>query len=200
MIRKKALTQIEIAEILAERWSGRAYDPDRPVERDELLALLEAARWAPSCFGDQPWRYLIWDRFAEPERWRRAFDCLSEGNRRWAFRAPLLMLALADSRFSDGRPNRWGQYDTGAASLSLALEATARGLMAHQMSGFDADKVRVEFAIPERYECMAMLTVGYPLPESRIPEELKEREYAPRSRRPLSESFFVGEWGNPFQP
>jgi nitroreductase len=200
MFRKKALTRIEIAAVLAERWSGRAYDPDRPVERNKLLALLEAARWAPSCFGDQPWRYLIWERLAEPERWRRAFDCLTEGNRRWAFRAPILMLACADSRFSDGRPNRWGPYDTGAASMSLAIEATALGLMVHQMGGFDAGKIRAEFAIPERYECMAMMTVGYQLPEDRIPDELKEREYAPRSRRPLAESFFMGEWGKSFEP
>jgi nitroreductase len=199
MFEKKASTQAEIADVLARRWSGRAYDPDRPVEREKLAALLEAACWSPSCFGDQPWRYLVWDRFADAERWRRAFDGLSEGNRAWAVRAPLLMLACADSLFGDGRANRWGQYDTGAAGMSLSIQATALGLMVHQMGGFDAGKMRAEFAIPERYECMAMIAVGYQLPEDRIPDDLKPREYAPRIRRPLAESFFAGEWGQPFE-
>lgn len=198
MFEKKAATRVEIADVLARRWSGRAFDPDRPVEREKLAALLEAARWSPSCFGDQPWRYLVWDRLADAGRWRRACDGLSEGNRGWAERAPLLMLACADSRFTDGRPDRWGQYDTGAAGMSLSIQATALGLMVHQMGGFDAGKIRAEFAIPERYECMAMIAVGYQLPEDQIPEELREREYAPRARRPLAESFFMGEWGEPF--
>jgi nitroreductase len=199
MFEKKASTQVEIAPVLAERWSGRAYDPDRPVEREKLIALLEAARWAPSCFGDQPWRFLVWDRFADAETWQRAFDCLSEGNRPWVIRAPLLLLASADRQFTDGRPNRWGQYDTGAAAMSLSIEATALGLMVHQMGGFDAARIRAEFAIPERYDCMAMIAVGYQLPEALIPEELKEREYAPRSRREIRERFFMGEWEQAFE-
>jgi nitroreductase len=198
MLEKPASTQVPIADALARRWSGRAYDPDRPVEPQKLLALLEAARWSPSCFGDQPWRYLVWDRLADPARWRRAFECLAEGNRGWAGQAPLLMLACADNQFADGRPNRWGQYDTGAASMSLSVQATALGLMVHQMGGFDAQKIRAEFAIPERFHCMAMLAVGYQLPEERIPEALKERELAPRARRPLAESFFAGGWGEPW--
>lgn len=200
MIEKNAFTRVAIADILARRWSGRAYDPDRPVESEKLTALLEAARWAPSCFGDQPWRYLIWNRFADSATWQRAYDCLSEGNRTWVFRAPLLMLACADRQFTDGRPNRWGQHDTGAATMSLSLQATALGLMVHQMGGFDAAKIRAEFTIPERYDCMAMMTVGYQLAENQVPEELREREFAARTRRELSNSFFVGEWENPFQP
>ncbi|MGX2040079.1 nitroreductase family protein [Methylocaldum sp. MU1018] len=199
MFEKRASTQVQIADVLALRWSGRAYDPERPVERAKLTALLEAARWAPSCFGDQPWRYLIWDRIAESESWSRAFDCLSEGNKNWAVHAPVLMLAVASDLFSDGRPNRWGQYDTGAASMSLAVQATALGLMVHQMGGFDAKKIQAEFAIPDGYACMAMITVGYQIAEDKIPNELKEREYATRMRRPLSHAFFFGTWGKPFE-
>jgi nitroreductase len=195
MFDKKADTQVEIHGLLARRWSGRAYDPDRPVERDKLLALLEAARWSPSCFGDQPWRFLVWDRCADPHAWQRAFDCLAEGNRTWAFRAPLLLLACADSQLRDGRPNRWGPYDTGAASMSLSVEATALGLMVHQMGGFDVQKMRTEFAIPPQFDGMAMITVGYQLPENRVPDDLLEREHAPRSRRPLADNFYAGEWG-----
>jgi nitroreductase len=197
MFEKRADTEVPIADTLALRWSGRAYDPDRPVERGKLVALLEAARWAPSCFGDQPWRYLLWERQADPERWRRAFECLAEGNRAWVERAPILMLAMADSQFTDRRPNRWGQYDTGAASMSLSVQATELGLMVHQMGGFDAGKIRAEFAIPERYDCMAMIALGYQLPRDKIPDDLREREFAPRNRRPTAESFFLGEWGKP---
>lgn len=198
MFEKPALTQVPLIDPLALRWSGRAYDPARPVEADKLTAILEAARWSPSCFGDQPWRYLVWDRFADPDRWGRAFACLVEGNRSWAGDAPLLLLACADRQFNDGRANRWGAYDTGAATMSLSVQATALGLMVHQMGGFDADKVRAEFAIPERYDCMAMFTVGYQLPEDQIPEAISAREHAPRARRPLGESCFAGEWGQPY--
>lgn len=199
MFEKKATTEVDILPALAQRWSGRAYDPERPVAPNDLVALLEAARWSPSCFGDQPWRFVIWDRLVDSARWERAFACLSEGNRGWAGRAPLLLLACANSQFSDGRGNRWGQYDTGAAVMSLSIQATALGLMVHQMGGFDAGKLRSEFAIPDQYELMAMLTVGYQLPEAQIPEDFKTREYSPRARRPLAENFFLGDWDAAFK-
>ena len=199
MFEKNAQTQTPIIDALAQRWSGRAYDSDRPVERTKLLALFEAARWAPSCFGYQPWRLLIWDRSEEFQTWHRAFECLAESNRAWACHAPILMLACADTRFADDRPNRWCHYDTGAAVMSLSTQATALGLMVHQMGGFDATKIRSEFAIPEAFDCLAMITVGYQLPLDQIPEEFLERELAPRSRRDLAESFFEGVWGQPIK-
>ena len=197
MFEKKAPTQAPIIDALGLRWSGRAYDPDRPLDREHLTALLEAARWAPSCFGYQPWRLLLWDRLGNEPAWRRAFDCLTEGNRAWAACAPLLMLACADTRFADGRPNRWSAYDTGAAVMSLSAQATALGLMVHQMGGFDADRIRAEFAIPETFGCLAMITVGYQLPPDRIPLELQERELAPRNRRELAELFYEDVWAEP---
>ena len=197
MFEKKSHTQAPIIDALALRWSGRAYDPDRTLSREHLTALLEAARWAPSCFGYQPWRLLLWDRVANEPAWRRAHECLTEGNRAWAAYAPLLMLACADTRFADGRPNRWSAYDTGAAVMSLATQATSLGLMVHQMGGFDADRIRAEFAIPETFDCLAMITVGYQLPPDRIPLELQERELAPRSRRELGELFYENAWSEP---
>ncbi len=198
MFEKRAETRVPIADLIARRWSGRAFDPDRRVTREALLSLLEAARWAPSCFGDEPWRYLVWDRFEDPQRWRLAFECLAQGNQGWARHAPFLMLATASATFArDGRPNRWGPYDTGAASMGLALQATALGLMVHQMGGFNPERIRQAFAIPEAYTCIAMIAVGYQLPEERIPAELKEREHAPRTRRPLAERFYIGDWGRP---
>ncbi len=196
MFEKTADTVVPIHPIIAQRWSGRAFDPGRPVAREDLLALLEAARWAPSCYGDQPWRFIVWDRNGDEAAWWRACSCLSEGNRSWAGAAPVLLLAAADTRFShDGRPNRWAAYDTGAASMSLVLQATALGIMAHQMGGFDADRLREEFSIPEQVEPMAMIALGYQLPLQEMDEAQRERETAPRQRRPLGENFFEGEWG-----
>jgi len=198
MFEKNAETQVPITGLLARRWSGRAFDADRQLDRRQITALLEAARWAPSCFGDEPWRYLVCDRSTSPDAWRKALDCLSEGNQGWAGNAPLLLLAVACMTFrANGKPNRWGHYDTGAASMSLCVQATDMGLMAHQMGGFDATRAKEVFAIPDGHDPMAMIAVGYQLPRERIPEDRRERELAPRARRPLGENFFEGSWGEP---
>ncbi|MEE9287341.1 MAG: nitroreductase family protein [Gammaproteobacteria bacterium] len=198
MFKKTAITQVPIADVIAHRWSGRAFDPGRSVGRAQLLALLEAARWAPSCFGDQPWRYIIFDKYSDEAGWTKALNCVTDGNQGWAKNAPLLMLAVADARFSrDGGSNRWGQYDTGAASENICLQATSMGLMVHQMGGFDADKAQAVFEVPEQYGCMAMIAIGYQLPLAAMPEEVRKRELAERGRRPLHQTFFEGEWGTP---
>ena len=198
MFKKQIDTSQFIHDLLATRWSGRAYDPGRPVTRAQLLSLLEAARWAPSCFGDQPWRVMVWDRVNDPANWQRAFAALAEGNQSWAAAAPILLLASADSVLTaNGSPNRWGPYDTGAAMMSLCIQATSLGLMVHQMGGFEPERIRAEFAIPERYSPMAMATIGYQLPESAIPADMKEREFAPRRRRALGENFFESGWEVP---
>jgi len=198
MVDKHATTSVPIHEILAQRWSGRAFDRSKPVSHPDLIALLEAARWAPSCFGDEPWRYLVWDRFRDETGWRMAFECLSPGNQAWVSNVPLLLLSTADSEFvKNGKPNRWGQHDTGAASVNLCLQAAALGLMAHQMGGFDADKIRQTFAIPGRYTCMAMIAVGHPGGIEVLKEELQEQELAQRVRQPIGTRFFEGKWGNP---
>lgn len=195
MFNKKIDTKATIHDLIASRWSGRAYDPDRMISREQIISLLEAARWAPSCYGDQPWRYIIFDKVTNLSAWEKALSCLGEGNRDWAKNAPLLMLACSDSILSqNGKPNRWGGYDTGAASLNLSLQATAMGLMVHQMGGYDADKSRELFNIPEQYTPMAMISVGYQLPEHKMAEEIKEREYNPRNRNPLEQNFFEGLW------
>jgi len=197
MIEKNAITQTPINELLASRWSGRSYDSTRDIDDKKIIALLEAARWAPSCYGDQPWRFIVCNRATNNQAWEDAFSCLAEGNQSWAKDAPLLILASAGSVMTrNGNPNRWGQYDTGAASMSLCLQATSMGMMVHQMGGFNAEKARKIFLVPEQYTPMAMMAVGYQLPLERIPDELKERELTERSRRSLAEIFFDGAWGN----
>ncbi|HAS51810.1 MAG TPA: nitroreductase [Gammaproteobacteria bacterium] len=196
MLENRAVPQVAIADLIARRWSPRAIDPDQPVSREQLLALLEAARWAPSCFGDQPWRYLVWDRFHDPAGWQQAFECLAEGNQIWVKNAPILVLAVAVPNFGhNGQPNRWAQYDTGAASENLCLQATALGLVAHQMGGFDPEQAKAAFNIPADHTCMAMIAVGYPGAADTLSGALQAREQAPRQRKPLAQIAFAGVWG-----
>ena len=198
MQERKAITSVPIHDLLARRWSPRAYDLSRPVPREQLTVLLEAARWAPSCNGDEPTRHLIWDRTRDPEGWQKAFDCLSDNNRKWVKNVPLLMLSCAGSIFGHtGKPNRWSQHDTGASSLSLALQAVALGLIVHQMGGFDVEKARAAFSIPAEYTPMAMIAVGYQAQPDILDEETKAKELKPRARKPIAERFFEGGWGNP---
>jgi len=193
---RKAQTRVPINELLAKRWSPRAYDVNRTVTREQLAALLEAARWAPSCNGDEPWRYLIFDRRRDPDGWQKAFDCLSENNRKWVKNVPVLLLSCGGSIFEhSGKPNRYGQHDTGAASTCLALQGAAMGLAVHQMGGYDAQKARAAFDIPEEYTPMAMIAVGYQAAPDVLDEETKAKELKPRSRKPLETHFFEGGWG-----
>ena len=197
-MQKPAITQTPIDDVLANRWSPRAYDASKPVTAEQLFSLMEAARWAPSCFGDQPWRFVVCDKTSQPEAWQRAYDCLVPSNQTWAVNAPVLILVCADTLFTHNqKPNRWGAYDTGAAAENLCVQAASLGLMAHQMGGFDGDKTREAFGVPAQFTLMAMLTVGYCAAADILPDDLRERELAPRTRRPLGELFFNGVWDKP---
>jgi nitroreductase len=196
---RKAITGVPINELCARRWSPRAFDASRAVTPAQVSALVEAARWAPSCFGAEPWRFLSWSRADDPAGWQQAFDCLSDNNRKWCKNVPLLFLACAGMTFEhNGQPNRWAQYDTGMAALSLSLEAVAQGLVAHQMGGFDIPKARAAFGIPEDFMPMAMIAVGYQAaPEVLDDEETLKKELKPRGRKPVGERFYRGRWGQP---
>jgi nitroreductase len=196
MQHKPATTRVKIHDIIQERWSPRSFDPDQPVSHDDLLALLEAARWAPSCFNDQPSRFVVCDKTTDEAGWQSALTILAEKNRRWARNAPVLILAVAMENFNhNGQPNRWAMYDTGAASVSLCLQATALGLIVHQMGGFDAEKAREVFNLPGDCEPMAMLAVGYQADVDALDDDFKEAEVAARSRVALNERFYAGQWG-----
>jgi nitroreductase len=196
MIPRPIATTATILPVFAQRYSGVSYDPTRSLSREQVLALSEAARWAPSCFGDQPWRFLICDKASNPAAWDKAFACLMEGNQSWCAHAPVLIVSCCDTLLTrNDKPNAYGPYDTGAAAVCLSLQAASMGLMTHQMGGFVADKARELFAIPERYRPLAMMAVGYQLPEDQLSEAQRERELAPRTRNALDTNFFAGEWG-----
>lgn len=198
MNKKPAITQVPVDPLIGQRWSPRAFDGERRLEPSEVLSLLEAARWAPSCFNDQPWRFMVCNRADDEAGWQKLLGCLTERNQLWASNAPLLLLATAVPNFGhNDKPNRWHQYDTGAASENICLQAAAQGLAAHQMGGFDADKARAAFGIPEAVDLMAVIAVGHPGAVDQLHEDFREGERAERSRKSLAEVFYRGEWGRP---
>jgi nitroreductase len=191
---KPAETQFPLHDLLKRRWSPRAFS-EQPVGPDMLLTLLEAARWAPSSSNEQPWRFVVATR-EEPADYDRLLACLLEGNRKWAYRAPVLILSVARVDFEeDGRPNRHAFHDVGLATENLLLQATALGLVAHPMAGFDIEKARADLKIPSGYEPVAMIAVGYPGELNVLPDYLQQRELKPRERKPLPEIAFSGQWG-----
>jgi nitroreductase len=195
---KPADTQYPIHDLLRQRWSPRAFD-NRPIEPEKLRSLFEAARWAPSSSNEQPWRFIVGTKNNETD-WNRLFGCLVEGNRKWAYRAPVLILSVASLNFEDdGKPNRHAFYDTGMAVENLVLQAVVLGLATHQMAGFDVEKARVDLKIPSGYEPVSMIAVGYPDDPASLPDGLHERELRPRSRKPISAWTFSGQWGTSLQ-
>jgi nitroreductase len=193
---KPAETKYPIEDIIARRWSPRAFD-ERPVEPDKLKSLFEAARWAPSSSNEQPWRFLTATRDNQSD-YDKLFSCLSEGNAKWVFRAPVLMLSVASLFFEDdGKPNRHALHDTGLAVENLVLQATALGLQAHQMAGYEVEKARKQCQIPSGFEPVAMIALGYPGDPSVLPDYLCEREVKPRERQPITDFVFSANWGRP---
>ncbi|MBF0425210.1 MAG: nitroreductase family protein [Magnetococcales bacterium] len=181
-------------ELIRKRWSPRAFD-SRPVARETVRTLLEAARWAASCYNTQPWRYIVAFREDE-EAFNRVLDCLVEANRVWARHAPVLMISLARKLHDhNGKPNRWAWHDVGAANAQLTAQATAFGLTVHQMAGYEAEAVRERFALDDLYEPVTAIALGYPGSPDQLDPALRERELAPRQRKPLEEIAFLGVWG-----
>jgi nitroreductase len=193
-LKKPAPVGPRVHELIRERWSPRAF-ADRGVDPGDLRSLLEAAQWTASCFNEQPWAFLVAVR-EEGEEFARLLGCLVPGNRSWARSAAVLMLSVAKLHFAhNGKPNRHAGHDVGQAAAQLTLQATALGLSVHQMAGFDADAARETYAIPDGWEPMAAIAVGYPGDPASLPEPLRERELGPRQRHPLGELVFAGAWG-----
>jgi nitroreductase len=179
-----------IAPWFLNRWSPRAFQP-KPVPDTDLQAVLEAARWAPSCFNEQPWRFIV---ARKPEDLERLRGCLTSKNRVWADRVPVLLVVISHPFFAlDRTVNRWAQFDAGTAWGYLALEATRRGLAAHGMGGFSDKKVRDTFAIPSEWGVHAVVAIGYPGTKEQLPAELQEQE-RPSGRRPLNETWAEGKF------
>ena len=194
IITKTAKADFPISEIISRRWSARAFST-RHVEKSKLLSILEAARWAPSSRNEQPWRYIVFTN-DNPEKLKKAQSVLKEIND-YAKRAPILICAITKRTYSDnGIPNRLHFHDLGAANENMFLEAFNQGLIMHEMGGFDLQKAREVFNIPEDYEIGVMIEIGYQDTYHVLPDRLKEKAFTLRIRKPLSKTAFIEELDN----
>lgn len=181
VMQKSAQFESPILEAIQLRKSRRAYS-DAPVEKEKITSLFEAARWAPSSVNEQPWLY-IYATHDQKELWEKIFETLNAGNKVWAQHAPLLILSLVRKRhLRNDIPNISARYDLGAANAFLSLQAAHVGLNVHQMAGFDQAKAISNLNIPEYYEPVVIMAIGYPGDTEKLPENLRLRELAPRER------------------
>jgi nitroreductase len=193
---KPAPAEHSIADVIRRRWSPRAFSP-RPVEREQLLSLLEAARWAASSSNEQPWSYIVAAK-EDAAEFEKMLSCLVPANQIWAKHAPVLMLSMVKNIFSrNNTPNRVALHDVGAASAQLTAEATSIGLFVHQMGGIELGRIKVLYALPDNHEPVAAIAIGYPGDPNTLDDKLRERESAPRTRKPLSEFVFANSFGTP---
>jgi nitroreductase len=190
---KQIVPDHDIHELVRRRWSPRSFDA-RGVDRETVLRLLEAARWAPSSGNEQPWRFVVGER-DDPESFERLLSCLNASNALWAQHAQVLLLSVANTRHHNEKPNRHAFHDLGLATANLLLQATALGLFVHPMAGFDVERARQVCAVPEGFEPATMFAAGHLGAPEMLNERLMQRELAPRSRRPVEEFAFRGKFG-----
>ncbi len=190
---KPAETKYPIHELLARRWSPRIF-AERAVEVEKLRSLFEAARWAPSSFNAQPWSFIVATR-DDPVEFERLLHCLVEFNQGWAKSASLLMISVTHLVFDhNGKENRHAFHDVGLATENLVIQAMALGLFAHGMAGFDVEKTRATYAIPDAFMPVAAWAIGYPGDPAKLDPQLRERELEPRVRKPTDAFVFTGGW------
>ncbi len=181
----------KLQKMFLDRWSPRSFLPE-PISEEDVATLFEAARWSPSCFNEQPWLFL----YARSEEQRKEFaGALVEGNRVWASKAPLLAFAFARKAFThNGKPNGLAEFDSGAAWMSICLQALSMGLWCHGMGGFDADKAHQVTGVPQdTHRAMCGIAIGRKGDAAALPENLRERE-GPSDRRAIEEIAMEGRF------
>jgi len=185
-----------VIDAIPRRWSPYGYDQDRDVEPEQVRIVFEAARWAPSSFNEQPWRYIVARKSDDEATWSRILGCLVEANREWARNAPVLALGVTRLRFSkNDKDNRVARHDLGIASGYLALQAAAIGLQAHQMAGIDQEGAKAEFGVPDPFEVVTAVALGHPAALEDLSKEIRDRDEERKGRSPLGAFVFGGTWG-----
>jgi len=175
--------------MILKRWSPRAMSGEE-ISTAELMSLFEAARWAPSSFNNQPWRFLYTHR--NSEHWNTFFNLLVAGNQAWAKNAAVLIVVISRNNFEhNDKPARTHTFDAGSAWQNLALQTAENGLAAHAMQGFDYDKAKKDLSIPEDYTVEAMIAIGRPGKKEDLPESMQEREF-PSPRKKVAEIIMEG--------
>ncbi len=178
--------------LILNRWSPRSMTGET-LSDEEIMSLFEAARFAPSSYNGQPWHFLYAKR--ETAQWPLFFNLMIEFNQSWTKNAALLILVISAKNFAhNNKPSRTHSFDTGAAWMSLALEASSRGLVAHGMEGFDYVRAQKDLEIPDNYQVEAMVAIGKRAPKEKLPQDLQERE-TPSPRKPVKEFIRMGKFG-----
>lgn len=177
---KTAKTRYEIHPIIKQRWSPRSYT-GKPVPVESLQKIFEAARWAPSSFNEQPWRFIVGSK--GDGTWEKIFNTLVAFNQQWAGSAPVLALAFGKKTTTrNNKPNPVFQYDVGQSVAYLTLQAMHEGLFVHQMGGFNAGEAAQVFNIPDDYQVLTAFTIGYLGSPNMLDENLAEMETTERQR------------------
>src|SRR6187431_508163 len=177
--------------LILNRWSSRAMSGEA-LDDDNIMSLFEAARWAPSSYNNQPWRFIYAKR--NTEHWDRFFNLLAEGNKNWTKNAALLVVVISRKNFEfNEKPAITHQFDAGSAWENLALEASSRGIVAHGMQGFDYEKAKTELGIPADFEVMAMIAIGKRGSKENLPTELQDKE-KPNDRKALKDIIMEGTY------
>lgn len=190
---KEAQTDYPIHKLIKKRWSPRAFS-DKPVDKDLIRQLFDAARWAPSSYNEQPWRFIIATK-QDPDTYNELAQVLNEYNAEWATGAPVLGLTIAKEQFSrNGNPNKHAAHDVGQAMAYLTFEATKHNIFIHQMAGILPDKARDIYTIPQGYSPVTMFALGYLGDPDSLAEKFQKGEQAPRSRKSIDDIMFEGEF------
>lgn len=193
---KPAKTKYPIHQLIKNRWSPVCYDNSRKIESEKIGSLFEAIRWAPSCFNEQPWHFIMATK-DNPEEYDKLLSCLAEYNQLWVKNASLLMIAVTKLYFAQNqKPNRHAFHDIGLGLSNLSLQAEAMSLRLRFMAGFDVEKTQNIYHIPEGFEPVTAIAIGYEADPNQFESELQERDKAPRIRKPLSDFVFTNSWGN----
>jgi len=183
-VKEHRKAEYPVDDIFINRWSPRAMSGD-PVSKDELMSLIEAARWAPSSFNNQSWRFLY--SLKGSDTWDTYFNLLLEGNQTWVKNAGALVVILSKTTFDyNGKPSKTHAFDSGAAWQNFALQGSINSLVIHGMQGFDYDRAKSELQIPDEYEVQAMAAIGKPGDPDDLPEALREKDI-PSGRKNVSE-------------
>jgi len=178
-----------ISPMILHRWSPRAMTGE-PITQEELFSLFEAARWAPSCYNNQPWIFIYGMRGTEA--WNRLYDLLVSYNKEWTKNSAALVVVVSKNNFyHNNKPALTHSFDTGAAWMAMALEGNSKNLVVHGMGGFDYAAAKKNLKIPEDYTVEAMVAIGKPAPKETLSKEIQEKEF-PSGRRPVSEFAMEG--------
>ncbi len=197
---KLALTHAPLIPEIDHRWSPRSFKSD-PLCGNHLESILEAGRWAPSCFNGQPWFFIVGDQSRSPETYKAILNLLVPFNQEWAKTAPVLIVSFAALNFAyNSQPNRHAHYDTGAAVQNMVIQAMHHGIYSHQMAGFDDKKAPDVFGVPAGgYEAMSVIAFGYPDAAEKLSADIQQKEHEVRQRKPLSEFVFSRHWQGNFE-